>query len=257
MKKGNWLTLLLVCLVFLLVTAVLRASDYNTKVHVDQGGDQLTVESGGKIVVESGGTIEVQSGATLSSVDEAAVDTDSTMTANSDTIVPSQKAVKTALATKSATSHTHLLTGVTDVTATETEVNYLVGVTSGVQSQINGKAATSHTQLATSITGVVEDIAIDTTLVAAQAGEIITNTGAGASKTFTLPTPAKGLIYTIVKVAAQNLKVVAGSGAILGTSNNSYVTTTAGSTLRLAGVSTTQWALIGYEGTWVDTTVLP
>lgn len=63
------------------------------------------------------------------------------------------------------TSHTHLLAaGATDVTATAselnlldgelittTELNYLSGVTSAIQTQLNGKAATSHTHTVSNI----------------------------------------------------------------------------------------------------------
>ena len=63
-------------------------------------------------------------------------------------------------------SHTHLLAaGATDVTATAselnlldgelittTELNYLSGVTSAIQTQLNGKAATSHTHTVSQIT---------------------------------------------------------------------------------------------------------
>jgi hypothetical protein len=66
----------------------------------------------------------------------------------------------------SASSHTHTLaTGATDVTATAselnlldgelittTELNYLSGVTSAIQGQLNGKAATSHTHTVANIT---------------------------------------------------------------------------------------------------------
>ena len=55
-----------------------------------------------------------------------------------------QKAVTELLAGKAAASHNHKLADVTDVTATVAEVNFLSGVTSNVQTQIDGKAAASH-----------------------------------------------------------------------------------------------------------------
>ena len=55
---------------------------------------------------------------------------------------PTTLAVSTALAGKSDTSHTHLLSSVTDVTATAAEINYLTGVSSAIQTQINGKQDT-------------------------------------------------------------------------------------------------------------------
>lgn len=44
------------------------------------------------------------------------------------------------------------LTKLSEVTATSTELNYVDGVTSAIQTQINGKAATSHTHTASDVT---------------------------------------------------------------------------------------------------------
>lgn len=52
---------------------------------------------------------------------------------------------------KSATGHTHILSNITDVTATATEVNYLSGVTSSVQTQLNSKASSSHSHSVSNI----------------------------------------------------------------------------------------------------------
>jgi hypothetical protein len=40
--------------------------------------------------------------------------------------------------------HTHVLANITDVTATVTELNYIDGVTSSIQTQLDGKATTTH-----------------------------------------------------------------------------------------------------------------
>lgn len=74
----------------------------------------------------------------------------------------------TALAGKAALSHTHVVADLTDITASATEVNildgalistvelnYVDGVTSGIQGQLDGKAATSHTHAQSEITGLV------------------------------------------------------------------------------------------------------
>ena len=45
---------------------------------------------------------------------------------------------------KSDVGHTHTVANITDLTATATELNYMDGVTSNVQAQLNGKAASSH-----------------------------------------------------------------------------------------------------------------
>lgn len=55
-------------------------------------------------------------------------------------------------ATFPPSAHTHLLADVTDVTATATELNYVDGVTSSIQTQLNGKAATVHTHTLSQIT---------------------------------------------------------------------------------------------------------
>ena len=43
-----------------------------------------------------------------------------------------------------ASSHTHTVANISDLTATAAELNYMDGVTSNVQTQLNGKAASSH-----------------------------------------------------------------------------------------------------------------
>lgn len=79
------------------------------------------------------------------------------------------KVINSALAGKAASSHTHPASQVTGLTAnralvsdanghpavsavTNTELGYLDGVTSSIQSQLNGKAASSHNHAASQIT---------------------------------------------------------------------------------------------------------
>lgn len=45
---------------------------------------------------------------------------------------------------KANASHTHTVANITDLTATATELNYMDGVTSNVQTQLDGKAASGH-----------------------------------------------------------------------------------------------------------------
>ena len=54
-----------------------------------------------------------------------------------------------------ASSHTHNVANISDLTATVTELNYMDGVTSNVQEQIDGKAASghSHSDASTSASG--------------------------------------------------------------------------------------------------------
>lgn len=51
-----------------------------------------------------------------------------------------------------ASSHTHTVANITDLTATATELNYMDGVTSNVQTQLDGKANSSHNHSASNIT---------------------------------------------------------------------------------------------------------
>lgn len=66
------------------------------------------------------------------------------LASNSATKLPTQASVKsyvdTGLAGKAAAVHTHTLAALTDVTASATEVNYLTGVTSAIQDQLDAKA---------------------------------------------------------------------------------------------------------------------
>ena len=57
-----------------------------------------------------------------------------------------------------ASSHNHTVSEITDLTATATELNYMDGVTSNVQTQLDGKAASSHgTHVSYSTTAPVMD----------------------------------------------------------------------------------------------------
>ena len=53
-----------------------------------------------------------------------------------------------------ASSHTHTVSNISDLTATASELNYMDGVTSNVQTQLNGKAASSHTHTIANVTGL-------------------------------------------------------------------------------------------------------
>jgi len=100
----------------------------------------------------------------------------------------------------------------------------------------------------------------DLTVLSTHSGKVITNYGATASETFTLPTAVAGMVIDVVHSDTDNLKVVkSGSDTILGTTNNSLVVTsgTLGGSLRLISPRALQWVITGREGTWTDTTVLP
>ena len=52
--------------------------------------------------------------------------------------------IDTKLSNKADKSHAHAVTDITDLTATVTELNYMDGVTSGVQAQLDGKVPTTR-----------------------------------------------------------------------------------------------------------------
>jgi hypothetical protein len=79
-------------------------------------------------------------------------------------------AIQTQLNGKAASSHTHTVSQISDLTATATELNYVDGVTSNVQTQLNGKAPTSHTHTVSQLS--------DTTVTAAQLNFVVGVTSA-------------------------------------------------------------------------------
>lgn len=54
---------------------------------------------------------------------------------------------------KADASHSHTVSNISDLTATATELNYMDGVTSNVQTQLDGKAASSHSHSYLPLTG--------------------------------------------------------------------------------------------------------
>lgn len=73
-------------------------SDYSSKVHMDQDGDQLSVESGGSINIETGGQIKAN-GTQASAIASL---TDSTTGTPSDTVDDATASVKDDIASLAA-----------------------------------------------------------------------------------------------------------------------------------------------------------
>ena len=69
--------------------------------------------------------------------------------------------LQTALDSKAASSHNHTVANITDLTATTTELNYMSGVTSEVQTQIDGKANSSTTLAGYGITDAYTKSEVD------------------------------------------------------------------------------------------------
>lgn len=97
------------------------------------------------------------------------------------------------------------------------------------------------------------------TLTPQESGAIITNSGAGGSTTYTLPTTANtrpGMAYEFIVLTAQNMVVTANTGATIqiagsaSTSGGTATNGTIGSVLRIRAVSTTLWVAEHVVGTW-------
>jgi hypothetical protein len=94
------------------------------------------------------------------------------------------------------------------------------------------------------------------TVLNTEPGRVFTNAGAGAGVTFTLPTPAAGLTYTFIVMAAFNLVVDAAAGHTIrvaggvSSSGGTATNATVGSVITIVGVNTTQWIAVYTLGTW-------
>ena len=105
------------------------------------------------------------------------IDTDNTLAADSDILVPSQKAIKAYI-----TNLTFNATKIADGSVSNTEFQYLDGVTSSIQTQIDSKAADSAVVHNTG-TETVGGAKTFSSLLTASAGVSITPpTGSGADK---------------------------------------------------------------------------
>ncbi len=66
--------------------------------------------------------------------------------------------VQAQIDSKANSTHTHVVSDLTNVTVTATEINYLANVSSNIQTQINGKAATSHTHVISDVTNLSDSL---------------------------------------------------------------------------------------------------
>lgn len=85
-----------------------------------------------------------------------------------------------------ASSHNHTVANITDLTATVTELNYMDGVTSNVQEQIDGKAASghSHSNASTSAAGFMSaDMVTKLNGIATGANKTVTDGSLSTSST--------------------------------------------------------------------------
>ncbi|USQ97229.1 sialate O-acetylesterase [Caulobacter sp. RL271] len=94
------------------------------------------------------------------------------------------------------------------------------------------------------------------TLLASQAGSVITNEGATAISAQTLPAASAGLTYTAVVQDGDGIRLVAGSGntirigASVSAVAGNIQATTIGNTVTLAAINSTEWVATAVNGTW-------
>jgi hypothetical protein len=104
--------------------------------------------------------------------------------------------------------------------------------------------------------GTVTAYTANHTVTAAQTGATLTNSGAVGTVTFTMPTPAAGLVYTFIVAAAQNVildvggSVVIAIGEIAGTPGGGASCNSPYSSVTLKAISTTLWVATSSIGSW-------
>ncbi len=98
------------------------------------------------------------------------------------------------------------------------------------------------------------------TVTIADGASVFTNEGAGAEVIFTLPTALKGLRYTFIVQAAQNLRITAGTGdtirvaGVVSAAAGNMVNAVVGSSVTLVAINATEWmAESAINGTWTVT----
>lgn len=153
-------------------------------------------------------------------------------------------AIQTQINGKANTSHTHVLADITDVTATATELNYIDGVTSGIQTQLDGKAALSHTHNASAITYTIEDKTANYTIVAADEGKVIRSTGSAITVTVA-DVFAIGEVVTFTQYGAGQITFAPNGGVTLHSVDTKRKTNKQYSTVQIMKVAAATYLLFG------------
>ena len=117
-------------------TDTLTLEGSNVTLTTDDTNDKVTIGITKQNVIDALGYTPGTSDATPITVDSELSSTSTNPVQN--------KVINSALAGKVESSHTHTVSQISDLTATATELNYMDGVTSNVQTQLNEKAASSH-----------------------------------------------------------------------------------------------------------------
>lgn len=87
-----------------------------------------------------------------------------------------------------------------------------------------------------------------------QTGTIFSNSGADGAVVFSLPAPRKGLWFTFIKAAAQNLSIQATGGAKIngGVANKKYENTAAEAATCTLVSDGADWYVAAEKGTWAN-----
>ena len=144
--------------------------------------------------------------------------------------------VTTALSGKANASHTHLLADITDVTATVTELNYVDGVTSAIQTQIDSKVPLAQT---------VETVGASRALTSADLGKLILNS---AAITITVEGLTTGQQVDFLQAHSGQITFAAGSGVTLSSKESKLKTAAQGSPASIKCVATNVYWLVGDLG---------
>lgn len=140
-------------------------------------------------------------------------------------------------------SHGHTVSEITDLTATATELNYMDGVTSNVQTQLNGKAASGHTHSAYVNQNAFSNVVVGSTTIAADSATDTLTLVAGSNVTLTpdesgdsITIAAKDTTYSDATTSAHGLMTAAmvtklnGIAAGAQVNQNAFSKVTVGST---------------------------
>ena len=122
-----------------------------------------------------------------------------------------------------ASSHTHTVANISDLTATATELNYMSGVKSNVQTQLDGKATSGHNHIYYGVSSTAADTAAKTVTVdnfsLVEGAMVIvkfTNTNSASSPTLNVSNTGAKPIYRYGTTAASTSQTTTGwrAGAV-------------------------------------------
>lgn len=131
-----------------------------------------------------------------------------------------------------------------DVTATATELNYVDGVTSAIQTQLDGKAATSHSHNGSAISYTIDDKSANYTIVSTDEGKVIRSTGSAITVTVA-DVFAIGEVATFTQYGAGQITFAPDSGVTLHSVDAKRKTNKQYSTVQLMKTAAATYLLFG------------